>query len=43
MEPAVKTVDEGDLLGLSDHIADQNFLGELLVEHRLWKKARLAE
>ena len=43
MEPADKAVDKGDLLGLSDRIADQNFLGEFLVEQRLWKKACLAE
>ena len=41
MGPADKAVDKGDILGLSDHIAD--FLGEFLVEQRLWKKACLAE
>ena len=39
MEPVDKAVDRGDLLGLSDRIANQNFLGEFLVEQRLWKKA----
>ena len=43
MEQADKAVDKGDLLGLRDCIADQNFLGEFLVEQRPWKKACLAE
>ena len=43
MEQADKAVDKGDLLGLSDRIADKNFLGEFLVEQSLWKKACLAE